>query len=125
MSPSSFTPSGSLSSSTTFNSDQDIVRWANEFIKEEQLLRAARLLRVVQDPSVLSESHRKLLCNAEIIEYVEIYVRWLHIPLGSRSADHSNLKRLLRSYQRPWLPFFPFPLGGPWVVFYHRLIRIG
>jgi hypothetical protein len=62
-----------LSSSTTLSSDdEDLVRRANEFISEEQVLRAARLLRMVQNPSLFSESQKKLLCNAGIIEYVGV-----------------------------------------------------
>ncbi len=66
----SFSTSSCLTTTVLDREDEDLVGRANEFVKEEQLLRAARLLRMVRDPSALSESHKKLLCNAEIIECV-------------------------------------------------------
>jgi hypothetical protein len=71
MSPSSSSTHPFLPRPENYCSDEQLVGRADAFVKEEQLLRAARLLRLVVNPAALSESHRKLLCNADIIEYVE------------------------------------------------------
>lgn len=47
----------------------DLERTIDRLVQDERHLAAARLLRQKRDPSVpLSEEHRKLLTNAEIIE---------------------------------------------------------
>jgi hypothetical protein len=50
------------------STDVDKIYVANEHIREEQLLEAARILRQVEDIALLSDTHRRLLHSTLVIE---------------------------------------------------------
>ena len=56
--------------------DQELVEMIDGLVEEEKLLEAVRLIRNIQDPSIISDSHRKLLNKAETIEYVVYFRIW-------------------------------------------------
>mmetsp|Transcript_19834 Transcript_19834/g.43041 ORF Transcript_19834/g.43041 Transcript_19834/m.43041 type:complete len:381 (-) Transcript_19834:1772-2914(-) len=49
-------------------SDSELVERIDDLVKEEKHLEASRLIRKIQNPSLVSESHRKLLNKARIVE---------------------------------------------------------
>ena len=51
-------------------SDPELVEIINRLVREEKHLEAARFLRKIKDPSMISEMHSKLLDKVGIIEYV-------------------------------------------------------
>jgi hypothetical protein len=53
-------------------SDPELVGRIDGLVREEKHLEAARLLRNIKDPSIMSDMHRKLLDKVRIIEYVHI-----------------------------------------------------
>ena len=51
-------------------SGPELLKIVDDLVREEKHLEAARLLRTIKDPSIFTDTHRKILNKAAIIEYV-------------------------------------------------------
>lgn len=55
-------------------SDPEKLVVIDRLVREEKHLEAARILRNIKDPSIMSDMHIKLLDKAKIIEYVHMFL---------------------------------------------------